>query len=278
MTLQGLLGVFSFVDEEGCGMARQSLSPMKGLDDNPTSTVMNDPVLLRRKRKDLPMTHLKYLRKKSGYTLESLSELTSISISYLSRLESGSRRLNTDLIRRLSHAFKCDPAELLEEKTHESQVISGVEFSRRRSPETIIKDRSLPLYSVTKNEETGELAIRICSPSEWRQCPVELAGRGDVFALYAGEYLEPYFNSSSTVYLEPATNLAPESTVIILNCGKIMVKKIWSVTPTSLQLCDMTDIEEMKKGHFLADKLIEVDRTSTEVVYKVVGYANFDLR
>lgn len=259
-------------------MARQSLSPMKGLDEANASVSINDSTFLRKRRKDMPMTHLKYLRKKNGYTLESLSEITNISISYLSRLESGSRRLNTDLIRRLSYAFKCDPAELLEEKTHENQVISGVEFSRRKNSEAVVKDRCLPLYCVTQKEGSGDLAIQICSPSEWRQCPTELAGRSDVFALYAGEYLEPYFNSSSTVYLEPATNLVPESTVIILNCGKIMVKKIWSVAPTFLQLCDILDIEEMKKGNFSTDKLFEIGCNSAEVLYKVVGYANFDLR
>ena len=104
-------------------MARQSLSPMKGV----VAIKAVSCGKVGRKKKDAPMTHLKYLRKRSGYTLESLADVTNISISYLSRLESGARRLNTDLIRRLSHAFSCDPAELLNETTHESRVITPLE-------------------------------------------------------------------------------------------------------------------------------------------------------
>ena len=94
-------------------MARQSLSPMKDLDFYQEQAPVEVKHRVGRKKKDAPMTHLKFLRKKNGYTLETLSQVTNVSISYLSRLESGSRRLNTDLIRRLAHAFRCSPAESL---------------------------------------------------------------------------------------------------------------------------------------------------------------------
>ena len=94
-------------------MARQSLAPMREIDLASFEKQLRERISKRKSQS--PMTHLKYLRKRSGYTLETLSEITSISISYLSRLESGSRRLNTDLIKRLSHAFGCTPSELLQE-------------------------------------------------------------------------------------------------------------------------------------------------------------------
>ena len=260
-------------------MARQSLSPMKDLsfnDHNPSEMSTNERV--GRKRKDAPMTHLKYLRKRSGYTLEMLSEITSISISYLSRLESGSRRLNTDLIKRLSHAFGCDPAELLQEVSHESHVIAPVEFTRKRRHEIGSRENSMPLYSVEPDAENpANLTIKICSPSEWKQRPIELAAKPDVFAMKAESYFLPHFSQSSTLYLEPTQNLSPESTVVILNNGKIMIKKIWSITPTSLQLCDISDIELLKSGQASKDKLMEMDRSSLDVTYKVVGYSDFNV-
>jgi transcriptional regulator with XRE-family HTH domain len=230
-----------------------------------------------RKRKDAPMTHLKYLRKRSGYTLETLSEITSISISYLSRLESGSRRLNTDLIRRLSHAFGCDPAELLQEVSHDSHVVTPVEFNRKRR-ELILREGALPLYYVAVDEAMPEnLVIKICSPSEWRQKPAELSSHPEAFAIRADGYFRPHFSASSTLYLEPASNLVPESTVVILNGGNIMVKKIWSVTPTSFQLCDLGDLETLKAGGHNSDgKLMNLDRNTTQVVYRVIGYSDFD--
>jgi transcriptional regulator with XRE-family HTH domain len=250
---------------------------MKDLAFHDTATEMTSE-RVGRKRKDAPMTHLKYLRKRSGYTLETLSEITSISISYLSRLESGSRRLNTDLIRRLSHAFGCEPAELLQEVSHDSHVVTPIEFNRKRR-DLVIKESSMPLYCVTRDDNnTSDLIIKICSPAEWRQKPIELNSRNEVFAIKAESYFKPHFSSSSTLYLEPSNNLAPESTVVILNCGKIMIKKIWSVTPTSLQLCDVGDLEAMKEGTVsIKDKLVEVDRHSLDIIYKVVGYSDFDI-
>ena len=260
-------------------MARQSLSPMKDLsfpESNPSEMSTNERV--GRKRKDAPMTHLKYLRKRSGYTLEMLSDITSISISYLSRLESGSRRLNTDLIKRLSHAFGCDPAELLQEVSHESHVIAPVEFTRKKRHEISSRENSMPLYCVEPDkDDPASLSIRICSPGEWKQRPVELAAKSDVFAMKAEAYFLPHFSPSSTLYLEPTQNLSPESTVVILNNGKIMIKKIWSITPTSLQLCDISDIELLKSGKASSDKLMEMDRTALDATYKVVGYSDFNV-
>ncbi|MDR3179893.1 MAG: helix-turn-helix transcriptional regulator [Holosporaceae bacterium] len=260
-------------------MARQSLSPMKDLAFHDTTPQEAGGERVGRKRKDAPMTHLKYLRKRSGYTLETLSEITSISISYLSRLESGSRRLNTDLIRRLSHAFGCEPAELLQEVSHDSHIVAPVEFNRKRRQEVSVRESNMPLYSVMRdNEDSNDLTIKICSPSEWRQRPAELSSKNEVFAIRAESYFRPHFSSSSTLYLESSHNLAPESTVVILNRGKIMIKKIWSVTPTSLQLCDIGDMELLKSGTVsIKDKLTEVERNSLDAIYKVVGYADFDI-
>ncbi|MDR0968096.1 MAG: helix-turn-helix transcriptional regulator [Holosporaceae bacterium] len=258
-------------------MARQSLAPMKEIDFSSMDPInMSVSGKVGRRRKDAPMTHLKYLRKRSGYTLETLSEITSISISYLSRLESGSRRLNTDLIKRLSCAFRCEPAELLQETSHESKLVSPVEFSRNRRLDMSSRESSMPLYYVTPDpEDQSKLMIKICSPAEWRQRPAELTSQGELLAVKAGHYFAPHFSASSTLYLEPSSNLIPESTVVILNKGSILIKKIWSVTPTSLQLCDINDIDLLKAGKLPKDKLMEIDRRNVDAVYKVVGYSDF---
>lgn len=258
-------------------MARQSLSPMKDLNFQETSSTELNIERVGRKRKDAPMTHLKYLRKRTGYTLEMLSEITSISISYLSRLESGSRRLNTDLIRRLSHAFGCDPAELLQEVSHDSHVVTPVEFSKRRRAEPMVRESGMSLYCVSNDSENG-LSIKACAPSEWRQRPSELASKSEIIALRAGSYFQPHFSDSSVLYLEPLGCLSPESTILISKEGQIMIKKIWSITPTSLQLCDVADIDLLKNGKANKDILMDIDRGSLDVLYKVVGYSDFDLK
>lgn len=258
-------------------MARQSLSPVQD------PSYYEAPVEVKRervgrKKKDAPMTHLKFLRKKNGYTLETLSQVTNVSISYLSRLESGSRRLNTDLIRRLAHAFRCSPAELLQEISHDGSIVTPVEFGRRKRHDMISRDSAMPLYQVMpSSEDPNKLSINICPSSQWKAKPAELFARSEVFAIKADSYFKPYFSETSTLYLEPASNLAPESTVVILNCGKIMIKKIWSVTPTTLQLCDIRDIDILKSGKAPKVELLTLDRSNLDATYKVVGYSDFDV-
>jgi transcriptional regulator with XRE-family HTH domain len=259
-------------------MARQSLAPMKEIDFNDINPMEITSTRRGRRRKDVPMTHLKYLRKRSGYTLETLSEITSISISYLSRLESGSRRLNTDLIKRLSCAFRCEPAELLQEISHESKLVSPIEFSKQRRTDMLSRENGMPLYCIAKDDDDpSKLIVKICSPSEWRTRPAELASRNELLAVAAGSYFVPQFSASSTLYLEPSHNLAPESMVVILNKGSILIKKVWSVTPTSLQLCDIQDMDLLKEGKLSREKLMEIDRANIDMVYKVVGYSDFNL-
>ncbi len=253
-------------------MARQSLSPMKDFDYR--ENIERERV--GRKRKDAPMTHLKYLRKRSGYTLETLSDITSISISYLSRLESGSRRLNTDLIRRLSHAFSCSPAELLQEVTHDSSVITPIEFNKARRAEMLVGHRGMQLNEIAQSADGSEgLAVRPVSPVEWKQRPVELGDNEAVIAVKANEAFKPHFSESSTLYLDPNASLSPESTVVIIKGNEVLLKKVWSITPTSLQLCDLSEVESLKAGK--SGNLIEVDRRSLNGLYKVVGYSVFDL-
>lgn len=261
-------------------MARQSLSPMKDFsyaennESEATAPIVREKV--GRKRKDAPMTHLKYLRKKSGYTLETLSEITNISISYLSRLESGSRRLNTDLIRRLSHAFSCSPAELLQEVMHDSSVITPVDFNKARRGEGLALNRDIPLNEiVAEGEGSANLCIRPVSPAEWKPCPAELADNESIIAIKAKNAFRPNFSESSTLYLDPNAALSPESTVVILKGSEALLKKVWSITPTSLQLCDLSEVEHMKAGK--TGNLMEVDRRSLNGLYKVVGYSDFDL-
>ncbi|MDR2417130.1 MAG: helix-turn-helix domain-containing protein [Holosporales bacterium] len=239
------------------------------------------------------MTHLKFLRKRTGLTLEILSELTGISVSYLSRLESGSRRLNTDLIRRLSGAFNCDPAELLVDKIHEESALLPAEIRLRRSEmfgqrhdgsanraSEVFCD--LPVYVLQQGSQEGRVELKMDTAIEMRHRPAELAGKREAFALKAGTHFRPYYSDSSLLWLNPSPQVAPEATVLIVTeAGEALLKKIWSVTPTSLQVCSIEHFEALKGGKSEPDSkivslskedaLIELDRSALHAVYRVVG-------
>ena len=264
-------------------MARQNLSPMTDMDVTPTVAGIS-PVN--------GMTHLKYLRKKNGYTLESLSKVTSISISYLSRLESGSRRLNTDLIRRLSHAFGCDPSELLQDnerhdvkkaissmhlRSRSNGLLKPFPFASQKTFEGPMKD--VPVYCLSKEstDDGDKVMLLRTAPVEWRYRPVELVGK-DAFAIKSGSYFKPYFSSTAIIYLAGNKNLAPENTVIITpENDNIMLKKVWSVTPTSLQVCNFDEIEGLKNGTISTSHLLTINNNQIKEIYKVIGFCDFDV-
>ena len=272
----------SYVFFEATAMARQNLSPMIDMDITPP-IAGGSPVH--------GMTHLKYLRKKNGYTLESLSKVTNISISYLSRLESGSRRLNTDLIRRLSHAFGCDPSELLQDnnrndvkksmgsvhlRSRNNGLLKPFPFTHQKTFDGPMKD--VPVYCLSKETtDNGDKVMLLrTAPVEWRYRPVELAGK-DAFAIKSGSYFKPYFSPTAIIYLAGNKNLVPENTVIITpENDNIMLKKVWSVTPTSLQVCNLDEIEGLKDGTISQSRLLTINNDQIKEIYKVIGFSDFD--
>ena len=56
---------------------------------------------------------LRYMRKRTGMTLEALGALVGSSASYLSQLENGHREPRLSTVNQLASALKCKPAELL---------------------------------------------------------------------------------------------------------------------------------------------------------------------
>lgn len=76
-------------------------------------------------RKGFPMQtarNLRLLRHLRGYTLEDLSKKAGISVSYLSRLESGSRNLSDDILLKLAKHLECEPEEIASDGPPEKQL------------------------------------------------------------------------------------------------------------------------------------------------------------
>ena len=103
------------------------------------NTVRDKVMTRKRKTSQHP---LRDLRLKSSFTLEELAELTEMSPSYLSRLESGTRRLNADILQRLSIALSCNPAELLPYTN--PHVVSYVDHKETVAPKIkVVSNESL---------------------------------------------------------------------------------------------------------------------------------------
>ncbi len=57
--------------------------------------------------------NLRTIRKARGFTLELLSEQTGLSVSYISRLEAGTRRINLEILNSVSRALQCEIADII---------------------------------------------------------------------------------------------------------------------------------------------------------------------
>lgn len=243
------------------------------------------------KKRGNVITHLKYLRKRAGLTLENLSQIAGISVSYLSRLESGARRLNTDLIRRLSNAFGCDPAELLQDTVHDESVLIANATRKLRSGFFAKESRNdkkefsfdLPVYKLS--EEGHSYTIDMNVRFDLCARPIELDGHDDAIAIIAESAFSPYFPEGARVFLSRETSCIPENTVVVITKNNnVLLKKVWSVTPNSIQLCDMAKFDDLKSGKLkssVSSNVVSIDSTSslTEIssneiasIYNVIGY------
>lgn len=169
-----------------------------------SSSDMNSKVLIRKRKAS--QHPLRELRIRSGCTLEKLSEITKLSSSYLSRLESGSRRLNADIIQRLSLALACNPAELLP-----ANVFSGTAYSKAPAPG--VKD--LPLYSITgKSGAEG-----VIKPSQTDECiarPADFVGIKDAFACtIVGDQWAPRYMKGDHLLLHPTAPLKADCAILL---------------------------------------------------------------
>lgn len=231
--------------------------------------------------------HLKYLRKKNGFTLEALANIMDVSISYLSRLESGSRRLNPDLAAKFAEAFGCDVDEVAKDldKPYTYPIASaGTIRNRRQSRRTGFLDpfkatylkKDVPAYVLTKDGD-GKLFLKRTAPHEWLYRPVELIEK-TVFAVLCKDNFKPYFSEKGVLYVNGDTNFAPENNVLVCrNNGQVVLKKVWGVTPNSLQLCDYNEIYNLKAGVIDSPELENISRDNLGEIYKVVGYSDFNI-
>ncbi|MGE4274073.1 MAG: helix-turn-helix domain-containing protein [Desulfitobacterium sp.] len=101
---------------------------------------------------------LKKLRNDKGLTLRELSEITGVSISFISDIENNRRNPSVEYLQKLAHGLDVPTADLLLEANYVLTPINiGATTTRargyRRLP-TEVRETSTRRYDVTKNEVT----------------------------------------------------------------------------------------------------------------------------
>ena len=224
-------------------------------------------------------SHLKTLRRARGFTLEILSELTGISPSYLSRLEGGARRLNTDLLERLSTVLGCQPGDLLNPTSAPNSTQRLFSHSAGSAPietspgaaRTTEPQKDLPVYAFSpvfgeSPSEQAQARVDFSAPADWTFRPPQLIGVSKAFALYASnDDFGPKYASGDTLFVHPSRPLSAGcSVVVVTREDATLVRQFHGWEPHAILLMPLgrnaltAEIEALPKEHVKA-------------VYKVIG-------
>lgn len=226
---------------------------------------------------------LKILRRSRGLTLEGLSELTGISPSYLSRLEGGARRLNTDLLERLSAVLGCQPGELLNSSSNPRNLrvahnaraeTASADHSRiEPSMDAMTPQKDLPVYSVATPlgalpGATGEAAtLDFVNPADWTFRIPQLLGIPTAFALYVrDEQNAPKYMPGDVLYVHTTRPLSLRCSVVVLTKDdQAIVRQFWGWGPDSLLVSSFVTSESS------AQEKQSIPRDNLRAAYKIIG-------
>lgn len=223
-----------------------------------------------------PISKLKSLRKAEGYTLEQLSQLTGISPSYLSRLEAGDRRLNTDLIQRLSEVFQCSPADLLQTPGTEGR--SGHTSQPRRN-KVFLFQRDLPVYAIRANEEVDNIPIGAANdaqpiysiyddePVDWAFRPAQLGQVSSAFAVYLTQpSFGPKYDEGELLLIHPSKPLTK-------GCASLAIRRDNSITLGQFNgwLNDELELSSYSTNKNSSSRTVTLKKSELKALYRIIG-------
>lgn len=174
--------------------------------------------------------NIRQIRKSQRMTLDQLAELTELSTSYLSRMESGGRGGSLESFVKISRALRVPVVELTDEYT-EGEVLDRVRNLSRTggnqspseasdpmpvmAPTRMLLD--VPVYGTVAASGLGNGAFRLSSDIvEWAARPPALMGVPDLYALEVkGDSMFPKYEPGDIIYVHPHRSYRPGDIVVI---------------------------------------------------------------
>ena len=228
-----------------------------------------------RKRSDLSRP-LRRIRVSRGLTLEDLANMTKMSTSYISRIEGGSRRLNSDIIKVLSEALDCRPGDLLDFDGTGSQETSAVDNVVMSSGDVrasaavntntsgIAKD--LPMFSL-KSASFDKSTV-----SDWVVRPYELNGDKDAYAVIIKDDLfEPRYKNMEMLFVSTVKCLTENCSVLALKKdGSVVLGDYlgWSVSGDSSAI---SDEDELSIKSYSSKERVVLKRENISSLHRIIG-------
>jgi transcriptional regulator with XRE-family HTH domain len=232
---------------------------------------------LTRKRKQ-SCHPLRKMRLERGFTLEELGQLTGLSPSYLSRLESGGRRLNADILKPIAKVLSCHPGDLLSPESYPFKYASSpwlhIDVPQQLSP---VLAQDLPLHTIICDQE-GRLYVEEGEPKEWIARPPELYGVIGAFAftLQGAGWVNPRYRHTDRILAHPTRPLTPEcGIVVIMNDGGAYIGQFnrWLTVDNDTEDLEITITEypEHREHAYPTDKQIILKRADIRLAHRIIG-------
>jgi transcriptional regulator with XRE-family HTH domain len=207
--------------------------------------------------------------------LEELADLTGLSPSYLSRLESGSRRLNVDILNRIAGILSCHPGELLPHEPSTAKY-SAANWSERPTVETQNTPafaQDLPLYGL-RQQENGAYILELDYAIEWITRPPEMYGITGSFAFTVNNLkTSPRYTGKDHIFAHPTRALTQGCNMLaIMQNNQVYIGNFngWleqgSSMPTTLE---MTVFENIDDQYF--SKSIILNRNEIKSSFRIIG-------
>lgn len=234
----------------------------------PPQNLKNKVALRKRKKSKHP---LREFRIKRGFTLEELAELTRLSPSYLSRLESGTRRLNADVLHRLALVLSCHPGDLLIHDSHSSRFIPQANSLNEQTSIAMVP-QDLPLYVL--NSENNLQAIDFEHTTEWLPRPPELLGVPGSFAFsISDDSLGQRYRKNDHVYVHPNKSLTPGCSILVVTRNdQSLVGQFINWKNDANSMADTLVIRLIERiGHEDCFKEVSLSKNSIKATYRIIG-------
>ncbi|OJX12264.1 MAG: hypothetical protein BGO77_03695 [Caedibacter sp. 37-49] len=240
-------------------------------------TAPNKLLTRKRKRSRHPLRDLRLQR---GYTLEELADLTKLSPSYLSRLESGTRRLNADILQRLAHVLSCHPGDLL---LTDAQSSKFVMMSRMQNENNETTDATssvrfstpdLPLYRIFNKNSKNIMDFE--SPQEWIARPQELVGIAGAISFCLDSNNNQYelrYRSGDHIFAHPTRPLSPQCSVLLVSHdNEAIVGEFegWQQDNNKVDQC-VINVTEVTRDNKLVTKQFSFPNEKIQTIYRIIG-------
>jgi transcriptional regulator with XRE-family HTH domain len=209
---------------------------------------------------------LRELRKSRGFTLAELAELTGLSPSYISRLEAGDRRINSDLIIRLSSALGCSEVELVSKHLGVHNQLTGNDTREYFNPE-----KDLPVYNpvpgslmIGKQETYPKCTFDVSSEKTFRL--PQLLGVRSAFALRIVDDINaPKYRVGDIICVHPEKAMVRNKPVVMISSSDtIIIGELMNWSDDSVEL-----------KHFGSSNTSKFDRKNFQAIYPIVcSYEN----